>query len=867
MKSKKLLKNSKSRKHQYRKYKFSGGGQYNDVQIKLTNGIFEINSNILNNVIKELGKLSEELSNNSTEIKKIVMSPIMVHFEADIKQNLYQTMFDALENNTIVKEIDFNSNKFGDEICQKLAKLLEKNASITSINLNYNNITDVGAEALTDALETNTTLETIMNLEFGNTISKDNIEKIKSILSSKANILSLFIPKNPLVATSSLDIKTKENIAFIQKQINGETSNNNYFQSKMQQLFTSEGYFYDLIKKNYDAGMTNYDTLKKMDPNSAKIVVDLHGVIQSKFFKLPENVNVVFMSPVSYISCPTGDLVEYLNENDNLNNFLDNPSCFNKNKANEKFNQSVIFYGGQYCIDLLMGRGNPGSQGLAGKEKTTGINIYNNIKGKFIVKSKNPLAPSLEEENAFKNLGIPDIPNLSYDKFPSSLENGIVHLSNMKPGDENAFLSNFLPYFFSNEENENKQFTIFFSSCREMDNQNNKENLSFYEKIIKHLNFKIQFDKKQSQSKNKDKDNIVTVYDKCFRSSTIFSNKTTMSHGQKKKTKEQLKMNKLNTKTKSKSRVKPTINNDSIIELSQYNIYTNNELKLLYNGKTQITLKDLKEYIKPKTQENIFELLFIVLSLCFKDLFFEYDENYFDYRILDFIELTKFILNNDYLLIFKFIIYFANALKMNNKNYLELINLFISQTPQLTKESIEKTLTENKIDKTIIDKLDIFQKEKVIEKVIEKVETVKAAPISLVANHRPLLKVVPPPPKRQLATVKTVTPSAHENANFERKAKLNKIAEVSKIKREREAKEAAARQEKEVAVRQAKEALDRQTKRNLELTTRRNSTKRIPPLVNREIKPTHLKPNNPHSTKPLSKIQQMIADAEARNRK
>ena len=75
----------------------------------------------------------------------------------------------------------------------------------------------------------------------------------------------------------------------------------------------------------------------------------------------------------------------------------------------------------------------------------------------------------------------------------------------------------------------------------------------YYLQIIKYLNFKIHYD--YVSNNNTKAIDINTAYQNCFLTSTIFSNKTTMSHGQKRKSKEQLKLNKINTKIKSKSRI------------------------------------------------------------------------------------------------------------------------------------------------------------------------------------------------------------------------------------------------------------------------------------------------------------------------
>ena len=530
------------------------------------------------------------------------------------------------------------------------------------------------------------------------------------------DILSLFYPDNPLVHGNLDDYQTKENIDFIKKQINTEigieTSNENNFNSTVKQLFKDEKYFYDLIKKNYDAGINKNKLL--VDNKNQKIVVDLHGTIQPNIFKLPNNVNVIFMSPVSYISCTRGSLINYLNKQnnlDNLDNFLKDPSCFNKNKSGIFFNQSVIYYGGQYCIDLLMGRGLPRELGLAGPEMSTGIHIYDNNSKTFIVKNEDPTKYSKIEEKAFDNLGIPKNPNLSYDKFPSNLENGIIRLPFKNESDKNSYLSNFLKHFFSNDKNQNKQFTIFFESCREMSNQSNKETLSFYEKIIKYLNFKIHYDNNKSKSKTKSNIDIDIEYKKCFSSPTIFSNNyifkenkymmiNSINHNQTRKTKNQLIENK--KKYKLKSRIKPTITNESIIEITTYNndLVTSILFKNItpINNKIQITLNQLKINIKNKDKLDIFHLLFTLLSLIFKKDIFEYDKKWFSYKQLDFIELIKFILNEREISdTFRFIIYFGRRFELNKISYINLIKLFLDQTPEISieDENIQSIITKS----------------------------------------------------------------------------------------------------------------------------------------------------------------------------
>ena len=127
MKSKKLLKNNKSRQNQSKtknKHNNLTGGS-------ITDGVFEIDTSTIKNtkiltqddlnyIEIELKNLIEELKNKKPkkQIIKIIISYLIHVLDEDIKYNLYKTMFNALEKNTNVKEIDFRSNKFGDTIFQ-----------------------------------------------------------------------------------------------------------------------------------------------------------------------------------------------------------------------------------------------------------------------------------------------------------------------------------------------------------------------------------------------------------------------------------------------------------------------------------------------------------------------------------------------------------------------------------------------------------------------------------------------------------------------------------------------------------------------------------------------------------------------------
>jgi hypothetical protein len=90
----------------------------------------------------------------------------------------------------------------------------------------------------------------------------------------------------------------------------------------------------------------------------------MHGATIPRLFILPDNVNIVFLSPINYFACFNSKTVlDYIleqirayNDNKESDNFFTNPICFNKRNVGDIFNQSVLYLGGQYCPDLDLDR-------------------------------------------------------------------------------------------------------------------------------------------------------------------------------------------------------------------------------------------------------------------------------------------------------------------------------------------------------------------------------------------------------------------------------------------------------------------------------------------------------------------------------
>ena len=201
-----------------------------------------------------------------------------------------------------------------------------------------------------------------------------------------------------------------------------------------------------------------------IQPATKLLMVDLHGNTIPKLFKLPKNIHIIFMSSINYITyCPIEKLKNIINgHNYLLNRFLKNPSCFDKENENYLFQQAVVYYGGQYCTDLNLSRSNI--------DHVTGLSIYNKS----------------NTDNSYKFVSV-------------NKENVNNKLASLEKGEYKNSLSTFIketiiPY--SNSRN----VILLLTSCRGIHtNTKMKDNLIFYEKIIKSINFKTS---KQNQTQN-----------------------------------------------------------------------------------------------------------------------------------------------------------------------------------------------------------------------------------------------------------------------------------------------------------------------------------------------------------------------------
>ncbi len=192
-----------------------------------------------------------------------------------------------------------------------------------------------------------------------------------------------------------------------------------------------------------------------------------------------------------------------------------------------------------------------------------GIYIYDNTKGIYTFEQNNDL---------FTELGIPIVPDLSKDNLISTL------------------LSLFIKTYFNNEQNNNKSYTIFITSCREYSDDttytkyNNK--LIFYERMIKSLNFKLHNDKNKT-NKGYNKNIILNSYANCKGKITNFTRQSTFT--------QKIKNTQMQKQKQIKSSNNIVISDDSKIMLNNSN--NNNNLNNKYK---------YSEYIQQNNDNNNF---------------------------------------------------------------------------------------------------------------------------------------------------------------------------------------------------------------------------------------------------------------------
>ena len=620
---------------------------------------------------------------------------------------------DSLKNNNTIKNLGLNFCNISNIGLGYISEVLKNNNTIEGLNILGNDITDL--TLLGKALPFNKKLKTIHigHIPYGNI---DNFGKliqyntylthievydldergavplnIKNIVFRNIK-LNMFEPRlNNNISISNfrneISIKDKKLFDLIKSVIEFKHNFNKeeeYNKHAIELCFTIEHY-YSLLKHNYKKGILGYEKISNPDyltnPDTNILVLDLHGQIQSKIFQLPSNINLVFLSPVKYITCiATVAFLEELEKPETVKNYLKNPSCYKKSQINNFFKESIIYYGGQYCIDLNISR-----QKSADNKEVSGLHILDS--------RTNKITPfKIESDDSLPNL--PDLPDLSKDSYYSSLSELLKYLQTSKY--------------------EGKQFTIFLTSCREFkldDYKKKYQNMfSFYENSVKATNFKAQY-----------KDDILDIekYKLLYNNCKIppidffpYTSKDDITHTQIIKNNNNINKNTIISSSKINITDESKIynySNNFLEDLEKYNDANYPEYKYTTLGK-------LKKFIKTQSRYLKFECMRVILISIYNNCeILDINENYYYKCFTVYNNLVIFILDNDIQLSFECIIYIL-MYNINKKNIKELyINSFIKNN----KSKLNSVLQLNDLNIDKIDFLNLQIDEKLKYKITE----------------------------------------------------------------------------------------------------------------------------------------------------
>jgi hypothetical protein len=110
-----------------------------------------------------------------------------------------QYIGDALKVNQTLQHLNLGYNKICDEGCQYIGDALKVNQTLQHLNLGYNVIGDEGCQYIGDALKVNQTLQ---YLDLNNNKDGQNFDFDIIDTNVKANIISILLQKNQLLAES-----------------------------------------------------------------------------------------------------------------------------------------------------------------------------------------------------------------------------------------------------------------------------------------------------------------------------------------------------------------------------------------------------------------------------------------------------------------------------------------------------------------------------------------------------------------------------------------------------------------------------------------------------------------------------------------
>ena len=568
----------------------------------------------------------------------------------------------ALKQNTTVKYlyIFFNIGSGDNKILSKFADALKTNTFLQRLRINQFNIqkqlltSKEIYDIFDDTFNINTTLQ---YLQINGLIDTDKAKLLHR--SFKPPLYTIVISNN----NSEIIPFIKEVITNEQKDKKNKIEFN--YDKLVIELCESQINFELLMKQNYNEGLRQFKLCS--DPsyvNNTKtnkiITVNLHGAIKSNMFKLPSNINIVFLSPIKYLFCSNLDRVKtYLSNK--IKEYLANPSCYNKDTNSKIFNQSVIYYGGQYCINLDLSR------------DSITTNPTETTKGLFLYKNKN-------FDTEF-NINNTNTLNITYSNLLSTL---LQDISNKD---------------YNTDYNPSVQYTLFFQSCRDiskLDYKNlNNNKLTFYEQTLQAVNFKIQFD---ILGKHTYTDNSKAEYLKCKYPKntkiTLHSDDdiNNIHHVQEPRKNTNVNLNEIS------SRINVEINDDTLIYYD------------LSDKDKSISIKEIKNLISNTiTRLEKFNKIHIFFDSYFncwtdKDKPILYYNPCFKKKN----DLLIYIFNNNFQLAFEFLIYMILKTNIIIKPYSDKFTIFFNEFINSNSKKLDTTLDLSSLDLKTYD-LDNLQ--------------------------------------------------------------------------------------------------------------------------------------------------------------
>ena len=595
-------------------------------------------------------------------------------------------IINVIKDNKSIINLDFSNNSiFNNESLKILGEALITNKTIKTLNLFSNEITDF--TIFSELIKDNTTLTNII-------FNKPLPKKLLDFLSNNQKI-NLFNPHLSDITEEDLE-KNKLLFEFLRKvykfkkESNNIENNKSVFKSLKENVkkLLGDKYIdglsifdleainlcndtdidmkksYFLFKENYEKAIEGYEKLKSLpivsvsnsnnSNNTEKknniIVLSLHGVYDDlfKICQVPENITICYLSPDKYSTCINDfSFIKYLTEPNVIDNFLKDPSCLDKEKAGKFFSQSVLYYGGQYHVDLQLFRIKK-SQG----EHVIGLQIL--------------------ETNKETNT---NTTTLKFNQFNLEASDDLIDLPNLAEDEWFGPLSELLEYF-KGPKYQDKQFTIFITSCREFDNQYYNEGIAnkttFLEKTTQAINVLAQ----NQNEECKDIESCVKLFKECKNPITniYMDNLHIINHVQ---------ITKKKINNRSSSLVKSNWDNKSLICFkSQIDIkkFLEDSIQDI-NGKICISLEAIKEKLERRYYIKLYSMLKDLISLKVE----VYDirstfKNYNDLMMFIFDNNIDELLKYHLLTLFESIEYNSIEEIENNKKFLNFyINLNIGK--------------------------------------------------------------------------------------------------------------------------------------------------------------------------------------------